>query len=259
MATTGTLEARLNAAVQEQRSKGMVCEYVRALDFIPKIAACVELDRERLSHEVEEALWQDSANAMGLLSGILKKFGLSLIRDKKIERVLCRPDRSNLSTENILTIDETRFAAALGEFAALLGKYEQEHNEMRSNFAARNDQMVARIEAAEEELKKKQADEDSVIAAIVGMIQRKLTVPEGHGVDPEQEDEMQQLADLYQMKICWSCEEQNLPYSSMFAELMVEEKALCKKSPCIMRKGKVLAKGRVYRVKSVSEKGESDL
>ena len=41
MATTGTLEARLNAAVQEQRSKGMVCEYVRALDFIPKIAATI--------------------------------------------------------------------------------------------------------------------------------------------------------------------------------------------------------------------------
>ena len=130
---------------------------------------------------------------------------------------------------------------------------------MRSNFAARNDQMVARIEAAEEELKKKQADEDSVIAAIVGMIQRKLTVPEGQVIDLEQEDEMQELADLYQMEICWSCEEQNLPYSSMFAELMVEEKALCKKSPCIMRKGKVLAKGRVYRVKSGSEKGESDL
>ena len=259
MTETRNLEARLNAAVQEQRSKGMVCEYVGALDFIPSIVGCVKLDRELLSHEVEEVLRQDSANAMGLLSGILKKFGLSLIRDKKIERILCRPDRNELSAENILTIDETRFAAALGEFAALLGKYEQEHNEMRSNFAARNDQMVARIEAAEEELKKKQADEDSVIAAIVGMIQRKLTVPEGHGVDPEQEDEMQQLADLYQMKICWSCEEQNLPYSSMFAELMVEEKALCKKSPCIMRKGKVLAKGRVYRVKSGSEKGESDL
>lgn len=254
MATTGTLEARVNAAVQEQRSKGTVCEYVGALDFIPKIAACVELDREHLSREVEEALWKDSASAMGILSGILKNFGLRLIRDKKIERILCRPDQSELSTENILTIDETHFAAVLEEFAALLGKYEQEHSEMRSNFAARNDQMVARLEAAEKELKKKQADEDSVIAAIAGMIQRKLTVPEGQAVGSEQEDEMQELADLYQMEICWSCEEQNLPYSRMFAELIVEEKALCKKSPCIMRNGKVLARGRVYRVKSGSEK-----
>lgn len=250
MATARSLETKLNAAVQKQRSKGVVCEYVGALDFVPQIAACVKLDRVHLSREVEEALQQDANNSLRLLSGILKKFGLSLIRDKKIERILCRPAPNELDMENILTLDETRFAATLEKFSALLGKYEQEHNEMRSNFTARNDQMVARIEAAEEELKRKQADEDSVIVAIVGMIQRKLTVPEGQPIAPELESEMQELADLYQMEICWSCEEKNLPYGSMFTELLVEEKALCKKSPCIMRKGKVLAKGRIYRVKA---------
>lgn len=225
--------------IREETRSGELVRYADVLGDLPGAMSAIDVDKENVINGIKHAILDNSDG--NPLNAILKCLGLRLVSNRALER-----DPQAGALDNALKLDKEKLTASIHQMATKLA----EHEETSSKLNADNKKLIAelhrQLDAETEKSRRLSSSYQGLRETVAVRLQYILSLM---GMAPAEDPVYQQIQEMMedmQFTAFWSAVNCNLSESEMFTIMTTDDIGSHKSKPCLVYRGKVVAKGVLF-------------